>query len=218
MNDPYFLNGEHPADRVLQQVPGVPTQHVAKVFHALADLTHQKHMLSPAILALGSPDALSEANVSRPHALGRYFHGLGDELDRQSPPTERRFRILITGSRDWADRALIEQAIDQACARLNGQDLPVVLVHGGCPTGADLIADGIAYAREWDVERHAARWKRDGGNRAGPVRNQRMAALGADVCLAFPRPGSRGTQSAIAAAQKHGILTYVTTEAEGIFW
>ncbi|WP_267238522.1 hypothetical protein [Pseudoclavibacter sp. VKM Ac-2867] len=41
MNDPYFLNGEHPADRVLQQVPGVPPQHVEKVFHALADLTHR---------------------------------------------------------------------------------------------------------------------------------------------------------------------------------
>ncbi|MBF4458086.1 hypothetical protein [Pseudoclavibacter sp. VKM Ac-2867] len=68
------------------------------------------------------------------------------------------------------------------------------------------------------MERYAARWKRDGGKRAGPVRNQRMAALGANVCLAFPCPGSRGTQSAVAAAQKHGILTYVTTEAEGIFW
>ena len=105
-------------------------------------------MLSPAILALGSPDALTESAVSCPHALGRYFHGLGDELDRQSPPTERRFRILITGSRDWADRALVAAAIDQVCAMLNGQDLPVVLVHGGCPTGADLIAAGIAYERE----------------------------------------------------------------------
>lgn len=216
-HDPFTLNGEHPADRVLRQVPGVPAEHVAQVFHALADLTHQRHMLGPAITSLGSPDGV-ELGGEFAHSLGRYFHGLGEELDGRPRQLERRFRILITGSRDWASRELIAAAIAKANASLNPDNLPIVIVHGGCPTGADLIADGIAFANEWDVERHAARWAWDGGRRAGPVRNQRMAALGADVCLAFPRPGSRGTQSAIAAAQKNDIPTFVTTEAEGVAW
>nr|WP_219820195.1 SLOG family protein [Pseudoclavibacter sp. RFBI5] len=121
----------------------MPIEHVAKVLHALADLTHQRHMLGPEVASLGSPGGV-EFGGEFAHSLRRYFHGLGDELNRRLRQIERRFRILITGSRDWESRELIGAAITKASAFLNPDDFPVVIVHGGCPTGADLIADGIA--------------------------------------------------------------------------
>lgn len=176
MNDPHLLIGDHPADRVRAQVPDVPVEHIAKVLHALADLTHQKHVLSAAVHSLSPQSEVDDEKLAHAHALGRCFHGLGEELDQRKGKLERRFRILVTGSRDWESRELIAAAITKASAFLNPDNLPIVIVLGGCPTGADLIADGIAFANEWDVERHAARWARDGGKQAGPVPNQPMAA------------------------------------------
>lgn len=40
---------------------------------------------------------------------------------------------------------------------------------------------------------------------AGLVRNQLMVDLGADICLAFPLPGSRGTWDCMGRAEAAGI-------------
>lgn len=104
-------------------------------------------------------------------------------------------RILVTGSRDWTDRAAVWRALWSA-AREGGSE-PVTVVHGDCPTGAD------RYAKEWcheviraglpcTEEPHPADWSRH-GKAAGPIRNQEMVDLGAVVCLSFPLKGSRGT-------------------------
>lgn len=97
-----------------------------------------------------------------------------------------RSRILVTGSRDWNDEGLIGAALFDAWC---GLQKPITLVHGACPTGADAIAE-----REWeakssgtdDIERHPADWSQ--GRKAGPLRNQQMVDLGADLCLAFIGP------------------------------
>ncbi|HET6917255.1 MAG TPA: DUF2493 domain-containing protein [Acidimicrobiales bacterium] len=93
-------------------------------------------------------------------------------------------RILVTGSRDWADEPTVWHAIDDAIHDLgadhNGQ---VAIVHGACPTGADAIADRIAIEGDCRPERHPANWSR--GRKAGPERNAHMVSLGADICLAF---------------------------------
>lgn len=84
-----------------------------------------------------------------------------------------------------------------------------VVVHGDCPTGAD------RYASEWCrearfnglhviEEAHPADWGKH-GKAAGPIRNQQMVDLGADVVLAFPLGESRGTRHCMAAAEKAGI-------------
>lgn len=114
------------------------------------------------------------------------------------------FRVLITGSRTWRD----EQTIRNALAAVVFQHDPanVTIVHGACPTGADAIADRIA--TDWGsgltVERHPADWERY-GRRAGPLRNQHMVDLGADLCLAFQVNGSRGTADCIRRAERAGI-------------
>jgi hypothetical protein len=112
--------------------------------------------------------------------------------------TNRR-RVLVTGSRNWADVTAVWQSLD-AQAALG----PMVLVHDDCPTGADKIADDWARARAVPVERHPADWGAYGKS-AGPRRNQEMVDLGADVCLAYPEAVSRGTRHCMSRAEAAGI-------------
>lgn len=128
-------------------------------------------------------------------------------------------RILVTGSRTWDDHDLVRFALTVAVY----QKLPAVIVHGACPSGADAIASwwvrqvgrerprasrpGSQF-RGLDIteERHPADWNRL-GKRAGFVRNAEMVELGADICLAFIKDGSRGATHTADLAEKAGIRT-----------
>jgi hypothetical protein len=121
--------------------------------------------------------------------------------------TAKPYRVLVTGSRDWDDVTTIGAAIEQALIDAAGR--PVLVVHGACPSGADRHADH--YAR-WmrgkgcsiDVEQHPANWQIN-GKRAGFIRNAHMVNLGADLCLAFIKDGSRGASHTAALAEQAGI-------------
>lgn len=117
--------------------------------------------------------------------------------------TDRPYRILITGSRDWDDHDLVRDALAMAIY----QNVPAVIVHGACPSGADAMASW--WVRRFKFlgvaeERHPADWRAH-GRAAGPRRNAEMVSLGADVCLAFIRSGSRGASHAAALADAAGI-------------
>ena len=125
-------------------------------------------------------------------------------------------RILITGSRDWASDAILSNAVAEA---IPDNLTRVTLVHGACPTGADLFASQLARRwRRFNEEAHPADWDTH-GRAAGPIRNQAMVDLGADLCLAFigpctsPRchkPGrhpSHGATHCADRAEKAGIPT-----------
>ena len=128
-----------------------------------------------------------------------------------------RPRILITGSRDWTDSAVIRSALGETWIMLGA----FTLVHGDCPTGADRIAD------VWGRENHdigvilapyPADWKTY-GRRAGPIRNAAMVGMGADCCFAFIGPctsmfcerpdphGSHGASGCADMAEAAGIPT-----------
>lgn len=110
-------------------------------------------------------------------------------------------RILLTGSRDWTDDSVIHGALMDALSEFPR----AVLVHGACPTGADATADLIWHlCFGAPVERHHADWKAH-GKRAGFIRNAEMVKLGADVCLAFIRNGSKGATHTADLAEKAGI-------------
>lgn len=113
-------------------------------------------------------------------------------------------RILVTGSRDWTDRRTIAAALATAWRDL-GQPHDAVLVQGECHLGgADQIAADLWRAWGYPVEGHPA--ERDSQGRVlGSERNARMVALGADLCLAFPLPSSRGTKNCIRLAREAGI-------------
>jgi hypothetical protein len=121
-------------------------------------------------------------------------------------------RVLVTGSRKWTD----EQAVCWALytygfrwAQVKGE--PLTIVHGACAAGADRMADDWGRAATGcEVERWPADWRQ--GKAAGPARNQAMVDAGADICLAFRCPKSRGTVDCIRRARAAGILTYVWDE------
>lgn len=110
-------------------------------------------------------------------------------------------RIIVTGSRDWTDRGRIADRLF---------DLPVTstIVHGAA-RGVDRIADGEAQKLGLLVEPHRAQWHVHGELRglvpcscppeksvcklAGFRRNEEMAFLGADLCIAFWDGRSKGT-------------------------
>ena len=133
--------------------------------------------------------------------------------DGQDEPAP--FRVLVTGSRIWADDPLLSLYLGlavQECAP--GQ--PVVIVHGAAREGADKTADIWARNHGIPLERHPADWNRY-GQRAGYMRNEEMVDAGADVALAFiapcPLPGCRnrkphgthGAEHCARLAEKAGI-------------
>jgi len=113
----------------------------------------------------------------------------------------RYHRILVTGSRKWTDREIIFDAI---CPLLDDHNAEQTIIHGAAP-GADSIAAGIAQKLGLKAEAYPADWVKH-GNAAGPIRNTEMVKSGADLCLAFPLPGtSRGTWDCVRKAVDAGI-------------
>ena len=125
-------------------------------------------------------------------------------------------RILVTGSRDWEDRLAVYRVLNQTCEEFGlnykpdeyGNTMPdpskVTIVHGACPTGADLWADEWCIGNFFEAERHPAEWDKF-GKRAGFRRNAEMVSLGADVCLAFIKNSSKGATMTADLAEKAGI-------------
>jgi hypothetical protein len=135
-------------------------------------------------------------------------------------------RVLVTGSRSWADAQLLEVALlsawDEALqAGFDG----IVVVEGEAEAGADPMARQWAEARGITVDRVPADWpgpcgsdcrpghrrlRRGGGEycpTAGHRRNQVMVDRGASVALAFlvPELPCRGTRDCMRRAQLAGI-------------
>lgn len=140
-------------------------------------------------------------------------------------------RILVTGSRDWADDQALAYHLGQAAWDAVGHGR-LTIIHGACPRGADAMADRWARHHGFPVETHPADWdhcadtcppahrvtKRPGdvdhpGEQpdycptAGPRRNQHMVDLGADVVVAFLVKGARnaGTRDCMRRATAAGL-------------
>lgn len=125
------------------------------------------------------------------------------------------YRVLVTGSRNWADTRLIFGVLGALLSELQS----FTLVHGDCKSGADAIANVWAKGEPVEVERHPAPWRPNGkfDPSAGYKRNSHMVNLGADLCLAFLRPCSKkgctkemlhpshGASHCLTGAMKAGI-------------
>ena len=111
-------------------------------------------------------------------------------------------RFIVCGSRTWTNKEAIRDALLLI-------PIGAVLVHGACPKGADFIADKVWKEMGGKVEAHPADWNTH-GTAGGPIRNTKMAKLGADLCLAFRSRGkSNGTDDMIKKARAEGILVKV---------
>jgi hypothetical protein len=98
-------------------------------------------------------------------------------------------RILVTGSQGWGDREVIHRVLKALWTITPG----AVLVSGGCPRGADALAEATWRSLGGEVERHRPVWRPDGAfdPAAGIRRSEKMVQLGADICVAFGVPCTR---------------------------
>ena len=139
-------------------------------------------------------------------------------------------RILVTGSRTWGSYVDVYNAIRLHASDVD-QDSDVTIVHGGA-RGADMIAGQIANDLGMHEEIHLANWdscgpeckmshkrQRQNGDwycpRSGFVRNAHMVDKGADVCLAFYKGASKGTDMCAKLADKAGIPVHKFMDVRG---
>lgn len=118
-------------------------------------------------------------------------------------------RLLVTGSREWVDRELMERVLLKLTA---GAD-HVCIVHGAA-RGADRLSSVVARAHEWSVIAVPADWDRYGRS-AGFVRNRFMLEQYAPDLVAAFKVGfdrtllSGGTEHMVALAIGQGVRAYV---------
>ena len=122
------------------------------------------------------------------------FGQLPVELQQVTKGTDTYF--LVSGSRDWGDKHVIEAA-------LQGIDLSWVLVHGNC-RGADKIADRIWRKLGGRTLPCPADWQR--GKHAGLQRNELMLKdYQITKAFCFCKNNSRGTVHMISLLRKAGV-------------
>lgn len=116
------------------------------------------------------------------------------------------FILLITGGRDFNDADMFRECITRTVQRYG-----VTHQIDGDAAGADRGARTVAISlgvqpvivpAMWDYYKSQAE-KTGRGNPAGPIRNQNMARLKPDLCLAFP--GGAGTKNMIEQCHRYGI-------------
>lgn len=115
----------------------------------------------------------------------------------------------MCGSRGWKDTASIGQILDELLSMLPEKE-QLVLIHGGCPSGADKIAHDEASKRQITTIVEKADWNRH-GKAAGPIRNQLMLdEHKPDVTYAFRSGGkSSGTDDMVKRSKKAEVPTYI---------
>lgn len=128
-------------------------------------------------------------------------------------------RLLITGSRTWANVNLIRVALRAAMLSLGVPTREITLVHGGA-RGADQVAGQVAQRMGMQVEVHEAQWRRctedcihdlkakrsycpDAGHR----RNAEMIATmtPGSLALAFAAAVPSGTSGCAQVARRCGL-------------
>lgn len=119
-------------------------------------------------------------------------------------------RLLVTGSRNWQDFPLLHATLMDAWKYL-GEPFDEITLVSGNAHGADRMAELIWEVAGQPIERHPADWRPAGifNPHAGTARNERMVALGADVCVAFIRNNSAGASHCARIAKEAGIPTKI---------
>lgn len=114
--------------------------------------------------------------------------------------------MLITGSRNWPYRMVVEHAIDTV--QIARRFWPITVMHGGCRTGADEMAHNYAVRLGLAVDQHNADWARY-DRAAGPIRNREMVdklSLSLwPICISFILDNSRGSRGTLELVQNRHL-------------
>ncbi len=117
---------------------------------------------------------------------------------KESLADKKEFRLVVAGSRDFTDEALLNRELDQLLA-----DKPSVTIISGTAKGADRLGEKYAEEHGYTVERFAAEWEKYHRG-AGPIRNEKMVET-ADAVIVFWDNQSSGAKNIIECARKHQI-------------
>lgn len=113
-------------------------------------------------------------------------------------------KLIIAGSRSFADYRFLRDTLDRLTAKIDGRRLVILSGHA---KGADRLGELWAYERRITYEVHRADWKKH-GKAAGPKRNAAMLK-DADAVIAFWDGKSPGTRDLLKQAEKAGIKVKV---------
>lgn len=128
--------------------------------------------------------------------------------------------VLVAGSREFGcykddrgelrvvkrERDFIYDVMNVICGYgEDGEPLPIILMHGACPTGVDRVVDKWAERNLIPTRRFPADWKKHGRG-AGPKRNQVMVDKGPNYMIAFC--GGSGTRDCVRRAEDAGIQVF----------
>ncbi len=145
----------------------------------------------------------------------------------QPDPTSRRTTlVLLTGSRTWVLAKPVWDRLDS----LHEEHGHLTVIHGAAKRGVDVFAHIWALGQELADPTSVREWPFPAdwanlGRKAGPIRNDEMARLGVDYCLAWiqqcllpncRRPGVHGTHGAsdcVARARTYGVPHIELVEA-----
>ncbi|KQO98393.1 hypothetical protein [Leifsonia sp. Leaf264] len=154
--DPFVLAGQHPADRLLEAQklsspvylhgdPAPTRNQVAAVLHALADHTHNEHMLGDAVAELGADRANLGPAWAQVTGLGRYFQRLGDYVEwYDRDPSVVKLSPAAT--------ILAEQLAEKHCKTVDDVISEAVIRHHGwfAPAEVTFSLDDIAPPTDLD--------------------------------------------------------------------
>lgn len=116
-------------------------------------------------------------------------------------------RVLVCGSRDYEDKALMFSMLDD----FDDTHHFGTIIEGGA-RGADTLAAEWAHLRHIPILEFEANWN-EYGRSAGPIRNREMLEKGyPQMVIAFPKTTlaqSRGTKNMVEQAKRAGITTIV---------
>ena len=113
----------------------------------------------------------------------------------------KEYRLVIAGSRDFNDYALLSKAVDKHLSD-KVDDAKIIIISGTAP-GADQLGERYAKEKGYKLECYPADWGHY-GKAAGPVRNMNMANV-ADGVIVFWDGESSGTKNMIETAKAKNI-------------
>ena len=112
------------------------------------------------------------------------------------------YKVIIAGTRDFADYGMLCSFADQTLAGIDD----VEILSGGA-RGADALGERYARERRYALKIFPAEWRKWGAA-AGPIRNGQMAGY-ADALIAFWDGQSAGTRDMIRKAEEKGLRVEV---------
>lgn len=104
-----------------------------------------------------------------------------------------KYRIAVIGSRNYNNKEEIYKYLDSKIDKIG------CLVSGGCPSGADSIAQQYAKDKGLSITIHYPDWSK--GKGAGFARNRKIVE-DCQVLIAFWKDKSKGTEHTINLAKK----------------